>query len=73
MSADSEGNISPIYLSDHEDENGKVKPRLVNIDSQIAKLCFQNLDYITKEDYQKVAKILGEPAAYDFYNILNWN
>jgi ATP-dependent phosphofructokinase / diphosphate-dependent phosphofructokinase len=24
------GNISPLYLKDVEDENGKVKPRLVN-------------------------------------------
>ena len=73
VSADSEGNISPIYLSDHEDDQGKVKPRLVNINSEIAKLCFQNLDYITKKDYKDASKIVKEPAAYDFYNILNWN
>ena len=28
------GDISPLYLKDVEDEHGKVKPRLVNIDSE---------------------------------------
>ena len=73
VSADAEGNISPIYLSDHEDENGKVKPRLVNMDSQIAKLCFRNLDYVSKQDYKMVTPILEQPKIYDFYNILNWD
>ena len=31
------GDISPLYLKDVEDENGKVKPRLVNMESQKAK------------------------------------
>lgn len=73
VSADAEGNISPIYLSDHEDENGKVKPRLVNMESQIAKLCFRNLDYISKQDYEAASKLLESPKRYDFYHILNWN
>lgn len=73
VSADAEGNISPIYLSDHEDENSKVKPRLVNMDSEIAKLCFRNLDYISMGDYQTAAAFLQQPEEYDFHNILNWN
>lgn len=73
VSADAEGNISPIYLSDYEDENGKVKPRLVNMESQIAKLCFQNLDYISKQEYVVASKLLEAPERYDFYHILNWN
>lgn len=73
VSADAEGNISPIYLSDHEDENGKVKPRLVNMDSEIAKLCFGNLDYISTKDYQATTSLLERPEEYDFHNILNWN
>lgn len=72
VSADAVGNISPIYLSDHEDENGKVKPRLVNMDSEIAKLCFQNLDFLTNSDYEKAKTIVEHPEVYDFYNILNW-
>ena len=73
VSADAEGNISPIYLSDHEDEFGKVKPRLVNMNSEIAKLCFRNLDYISSQDHQAAAAVLEKPEEYDFHNILNWN
>ncbi len=73
VSADAEGNISPIYLSDHEDEHGKVKPRLVNMDAEIAKLCFRNLDYISKQDHEAAASLLEQPEEYDFHKILNWN
>ncbi|MGH1434150.1 MAG: 6-phosphofructokinase [Lewinella sp.] len=72
VSADAEGNISPVYLSDHEDENGKVKPRLVNMESEISRLFFKSLDYITAKDYSRAADLLDEPAAYDFHKILNW-
>jgi 6-phosphofructokinase 1 len=72
VSADAEGNIAPIYLSDHEDENGKVKPRLVNMNSEIAKLCFRNLEYITPDDYNLASVMLDQPEAYDFHRILNW-
>jgi 6-phosphofructokinase 1 len=72
VSADAAGNISPVYLSDHEDENGKVKPRLVDIESEISQLFFKSLDYIKEADYAKVTDIFEEPKAYDFYKILNW-
>lgn len=72
VSADAEGNITPIYLSDHEDENGKVRPRLVNMDSEIAKLCFNNLEYITPDDYVRAADVLDQPELYDFRKILSW-
>lgn len=73
VSADAEGNISPIYLKDHEDENGKVKPRLVNMDAEIARHFFRNLDYISSQDHQVAAAVLEKPEEYDFHNILNWN
>ncbi len=73
VTADPAGNISPLFLKDVEDENGKVKPRLVNIDSERAQLVFHNnLHYITKADYKEAKKLLQEPEEYDFYKILNW-
>lgn len=72
VSADAEGNISPIYLSDHEDEKGKVIPRLVDMNSEIAQLFFNSLDYIVEADYPKVSGWLEKPEAYDFHKILNW-
>ncbi len=71
VSADAAGNISPVYLSDHEDENGKVKPRLLDTDSEIVKLYINNLDFIKEEDYPTALKIVENPEEYDFNKILN--
>jgi ATP-dependent phosphofructokinase / diphosphate-dependent phosphofructokinase len=68
-----EGNILPLYLKDVEDENGKVKPRLVNMNSERVKLVYENnLHYITRNDYKAAKKYLPEPEEYDFKKILNW-
>lgn len=72
VSADAEGNLSPVFLSDHDDENGKVKPRLVNIEAEISYLFFKSLDYISEADYPKLVGLLENPEAYDFNKILNW-
>jgi 6-phosphofructokinase 1 len=67
------GDIQPLYLKDVEDENGKVKPRLVNMESEKVKLVYENnLHYITKNDYKAAKKYLPEPEEYDFKKILNW-
>jgi 6-phosphofructokinase len=70
---DRNGNISPLYLKDVEDENGKVKPRLVNMESESVQVIFKNnLHYITKEDYRAAKKYVKNPEDYDFMKILNW-
>jgi 6-phosphofructokinase 1 len=72
VSADAEGNIVPVYLDDHTDENGKVIPRLVNMDAEIAHLFFQGLDFIKEKDYSAAEVYLKQPADYNFNQILNW-
>ncbi|MBN2481777.1 MAG: 6-phosphofructokinase [Bacteroidales bacterium] len=68
-----EGNIVPLYLKDVEDKNGKIKPRMVNMDSERVRLVYENnLHYITSDDYKTAGKILPDPAAYDFKKILGW-
>jgi 6-phosphofructokinase 1 len=68
-----QGQILPLYLKDVEDENGKVKPRLVNMESERVRLVFDNnLNYITKADYKTAGKYLPEPEEFDFRKILNW-
>lgn len=68
------GNVSPLYLKDVEDEHGKVKPRLVNINSEKAKLVYSfNHQYITEADYEAARKILKQPEEFDFYKILKWD
>jgi 6-phosphofructokinase 1 len=67
------GNISPLYMKDVEDEHGKVKPRLVNIESGQVQIIFRNnLHYITKADYRPAKKYVKNPEDYDFLKILKW-
>jgi ATP-dependent phosphofructokinase / diphosphate-dependent phosphofructokinase len=67
------GDILPLFMKDVEDENGKVKPRLVNMDSERVKLTYENnLHYITKNDYKAAKKYLNDPEEFDFKKILNW-
>jgi ATP-dependent phosphofructokinase / diphosphate-dependent phosphofructokinase len=74
VTSDPTGDIAPLYLKDVEDEHGKVKPRLVNINSQKAKLVYGfNHQYITEQDYDAVSKHIKNPEEYDFYKILNWD
>ena len=73
VTADPKGEVSPLYLKDVEDENGKVKPRLVNMKGEKAKLIFNNcLQYITPQDYEGAKKFVENPEDYDFRKILNW-
>jgi len=73
VTSDPAGNIAPLFLKDVEDEKGKVRPRLVNIDSERAQLVYHNnLHFITKNDYKAAKQYLSDPEEYDFYKILNW-
>ncbi len=73
VTADAKGDISPLYLKDITDKNGKIKPRLVNINSQKAAIVFEDgLQYLTKADYKEAKKYVDDPERYDFRKILNW-
>ena len=72
VSSDPDGNISPLFLSDVQNAEGKIPPRLVNMESEIAKLFFQNLHFISPKDYEKAKAYLPNPEDYDFHKILNW-
>jgi len=73
VTSNSNGDISPMFLSEFEDENGKIQPRLVDMDAEISKLCFQNLHFVAKEDYNTVAEFVEQPEEYDFNKILHWS
>lgn len=74
VTVDRTGCISPLFLKDVEDEHGKVRPRLVNVESEKVQLIYRNnLHYITKADYQKAKKYVENPEDYDFFKILEWD
>jgi len=70
VSANSRGEISPLYLSDFQDEEGRIPPRLVDVNSEFARLCFQNLHYIEEADYEEAKRYLKNPEKYNFNKIL---
>lgn len=74
VTSDPAGRVAPLYLKDVADAAGKVKPRLVDMNSEKTKLIFENgLQFIGPEDYEAAKKYLKNPEDFDFYRILNWN
>jgi len=70
---DKAGAVSPLYLKDLENADGKIPPRLVNIESEKCQSIINNtLQYITEEDYEAAKAYVSDPAVYDFKKILNW-
>jgi 6-phosphofructokinase 1 len=70
VSANSRGDVTPIYLTDMQNADGKIPPRLVDMNSEFARLCFQNLHFLTEKDYEKALLYLADPREYDFIKIL---
>ena len=74
VTSDPKGDIAPLYLKDVEDENGKVKPRLVDIECQKSNLVFLNgLHFIRERDYDAAKQYVDNPEEFDFLKILNWD
>jgi 6-phosphofructokinase 1 len=73
VTSDPIGDINPLYLKDVTNAQGKVQPRLVNIDSQKFQLVAETgMQYITEADYEAAKEYLPDPAEYDFLKILEW-
>lgn len=73
VTANSQGIVRPLYLKDVEDEHGKIKPRLVNMQGEKARMIFNDgLQYITPDDYEAAKEYLDNPQDYDFKRLLNW-
>ena len=70
VTANSRGEVTPLYLKDLQDKDGKIAPRLVDINSEFAKLCFQNMHYLSELDYEKAKEYLDNPREYYFDKIL---
>ncbi|HKK12394.1 MAG TPA: 6-phosphofructokinase [Flavobacteriaceae bacterium] len=70
VSANAKGEVSPLYLKDLQDKDGKIQPRLVDMNSEFAHLCFQNLYYLKESDYKYLKAFNINPKDYDFNKIL---
>jgi len=73
VTADQTGEVTPLYLEDVADENGKILPRLVNMEGAKQKLIFEHgLQYIEPGDYEEAKQWLDNPVDYDMREILKW-
>jgi 6-phosphofructokinase 1 len=73
VTSDPKGDVAPLFLKDVEDENGKVKPRLINLESQKTRIIYEDgLQYITEADYEAAKAYVPNPEHYDFKKILGW-
>ncbi len=74
VTSDPKGDILPLFLKDVEDENGKVKPRLVDINCQKSELVFRNnMHFLREADYKAAKQYVDNPEEYDLFKILDWN
>lgn len=73
VTANPKGEIVPMYLSEFDQNNGIIKPRLVAIESEFAQLCINNLHFIQEDDYERAREYVKTPELYNFNEILNWN
>jgi len=74
VTSNQRGDILPLYLKDVEDENGKIPPRLVNIESERFKMVYEdNQQYMVEDDYDKVRLYIDNPEDFDFHKILQWS
>ncbi|PIB36201.1 6-phosphofructokinase [Reichenbachiella sp. 5M10] len=72
VTTNSRGDITPMYLSEFENSDGIIPPRLVDIDAEISKLSFKNLHFVNEGDYEELGELVSNPEQYDFNKILNW-
>jgi len=70
---DADGDAHPLYLKDLQNEEGKIPPRRVNMESGTAQNYYEHIcNFITPEDYEAAKKYVSNPEHYDFKKILNW-
>jgi len=73
VTSDPKGDVYPLFLKDVTDEYGKVKPRMVNINSQKVMMVYNhNMQFLTGDDYEAARTFVPDPENYDFNKILNW-
>ncbi len=70
---DPKGDVSPLFLNDLQGPDGKIPPRLVDIEGERPQTVMRNImQYVTEDDYAEAKKYVTNPEEIDFFKILNW-
>ncbi|MCF8331292.1 MAG: 6-phosphofructokinase [Bacteroidales bacterium] len=65
--------IKPLFLSEVAGDDGKVKTRLLNMDSDKVKTIMnEGMQYLDEEDYNEAKQYVDNPEEFDFRKILDW-
>ncbi len=73
VSTTRDAEIIPVFMKDIEDEDGKIPPRLVNVNTEFARMVLSDMHVLTERDYEKAKSWLSIPETFDFYRILEWD
>lgn len=66
-----EEEIIPVYLKDVEDENGKIRTRLVNVEKEVVRQTLtENISYLTPDDRMAAKQWLNNPPEFEYDRIL---
>lgn len=72
--SETQGDVKPLFLKDVEDSTGKIRPRMVNMDTQRTRIMFEDsLHYLSSGDYEAAKQFVPNPELYDFFKILEWD
>ena len=72
VSTTRDSQIKPLFLKDIEDADGKIPPRLVDINTEFARMVIGDLHVLKQPDYEKAKEYVAIPEELDFYRILEW-
>lgn len=71
VAVDVHQNVIPVYLQKVEDENGKIPPRLVNMQREEVKSTFSEMIYyLTQADREKAKNYLPLPEYFEWDHIM---
>lgn len=66
-----EEEVIPVYLKDVEDEQGKIRTRLVNINKEVVQqTMLENMYYLTPADREAAKEWLTHPEEFEYKEIL---
>ncbi len=74
VAVDINQNVIPVYLSDVEDDEGKIRTRLVNMNREEVRRTFTDmLYYLTEADREAARAYLPSPREYEWTTIMENN
>lgn len=73
VAVDIDQQVIPVYLQDVEDENGKIRPRLVNMEREEVKFTFSEMMYyLTDADREAARHFVDDPEEFERTSILGY-